>query len=93
MVRIRMQRFGRTHRPFFRIAAMESREPRNGKVLENLGWFNPVETDESKQISLKHDRIKAWIEQGARPTETVRDLLAKHEILDETAIAAWDATW
>lgn len=91
MVRIRLQRFGRTHRPFYRIAAMDSRTRRNGKVIENLGWYNPVEQAPERQIELKEERIRHWLSQGAIPTETMRDLLAKHDLLTPKLKAEWEA--
>jgi len=86
-----MQRFGRSHRPFYRIAAMESREKRNGKVLENLGYYNPFEKDEDKQVQLEAERIKDWLGRGAQPTDTVRDMLAKAALLSDAQMKGWEA--
>ena len=88
MVRLRLTRMGRRHRPFYRLNAVEKRTQRDGRVLENLGWYNPMEKDASKQVELKADRIKHWISLGAQPTDTVNDLLAKHEVIDA---GAWTA--
>lgn len=82
MVRLRLTRMGRTHRPFYRLNAVEKRTQRDGKIIENLGWYDPVARDESKQVQLKTDRIKHWLSVGAQPSETVADLLAKHNIID-----------
>lgn len=90
MVRLRLMRLGRRHRPFYRLNAIDQRTRRNGKVIENLGWFNPI-APEDKQVELKVDRIKHWLSVGAQPSDTVRDMLAKHEILDEKKIAEWNA--
>ncbi|MFH1748290.1 MAG: 30S ribosomal protein S16 [Planctomycetota bacterium] len=79
-VRIRLKRYGRRHRPFFRLAAMEARNPRNGRVLEELGHYDPTLSDPLAQVQLKEDRIKHWLSVGALPTDTVRDLLKKHGI-------------
>jgi small subunit ribosomal protein S16 len=73
---------GRTHRPFYRLNAVDKRTQRDGKIIENLGWFDPVAKDESKQVELKVDRIKHWLSVGAQPSDTVADLLAKHDIID-----------
>ena len=89
LVRIRMQRLGRTHRPFYRINAVDIRVKRNGKVIENLGWYNPVERDESKQVLLKTDRILEWLGKGAQPSETVLDLLGKAELLEGKLKNEW----
>ncbi len=88
MVRIRMQRLGRRNRPFYRINAVDKRKRRNGKVIENLGWYDPIARDEAKQLSLNSERIKYWLSVGAQPSDTVRDFLAKAELID---VAAWEA--
>ena len=88
MVRIRMTRRGRTHRPFYRINAVEKRTQRDGKILEYLGWYDPCAKDEAKQLMIKEDRIKHWISQGAQPSETVSDLLAKNGVIDADKNAA-----
>lgn len=90
MVRIRMQRLGRRHRPFYRINAIDVRTRRNGQVLENLGHYNPMEPNESKQVVLKADKIKAWIERGAQPSETVMDMLGRAGVLEGGMKASWE---
>ena len=84
MVRIRMSRLGRTHRPFYRINAVEKKTQRDGRVLENLGWYDPMAA-EDKQVSLKEDRIKHWIGVGAQPSDTCNDLFAAQGIIDADA--------
>lgn len=79
-VRIRLSRYGRRHRPFYRIAAIDSRRARDSKVIEHLGHFDPVEADESKAVVLKKDRIEYWLSVGAQPSDTVRSLLRKHGV-------------
>lgn len=85
MVRIRMKRMGRKHRPFYRINAVEKRTQRDGKVLENLGWYNPVDPVAERQISLKAERIQHWLGLGATASDTVKDLLAKEGLIDADA--------
>lgn len=85
MVRIRLKRMGRRNRPFYRINAVEKREKRDGKVLENLGWYDPVARDESKQVFIKDERVKFWLGQGAQASDTVNDLLARMSIIDAEA--------
>jgi len=77
MVVLRLKRLGRRHRPFYRVNAMDKRAPRNGRVIEELGWFDPVQIDETKQHSLKTDRIDYWLSVGAQPSDTVRSLLKR----------------
>ncbi len=91
MVRIRMQRLGRTHRPFYRIAAAEKRVKRDGKVLENLGWYNPVEKDPEKQLKLESERIKYWLSVGAQPSDTMMDILGRNELLTPKLKEKWEA--
>jgi len=85
-----MQRFGRRHRPFYRINAIEKRNRRNGRVIENLGWYDPIARDESKQVELKAERIQHWLEHGAQPSETVETLLANADLLPEKRRKAWE---
>lgn len=59
---------------------MDQRQPRDGRSIEELGHFDPLERDPEKQVSLKRERIEYWLSVGARPTETVRDLLKKNGI-------------
>ena len=82
MVVLRMQRMGRAHRPFYRIGAMDKRSPRNGRVIENLGWYDPVKTmgADKPEYELKEDRIRHWLSVGAQPSDTVRDLMRKANI-------------
>lgn len=80
-VRLRLKRMGRKNRAYFRLNAMDSRSPRDGRPLEELGTYDPVQKDTSKQVTLKEDRIKHWLANGAVPTDTVRDLLKRHGIL------------
>jgi small subunit ribosomal protein S16 len=91
MVRLRLQRLGRRNRPFYRLNAIEKRNRRNGKVLEQLGWYDPVASDPEKQLSLDGERIAHWLSVGALPSETVADLLAKNDLLPEKLKAQWEA--
>ena len=79
-VKIRMTRMGRRHRPFFRINAIDSRTPRDGRILEKLGHYDPLEKDESKQVVLVKERIQYWLDQGAIPSDTVSQILLKNGI-------------
>lgn len=82
MVRIRLKRMGRRHRPFYRISAMEMRNPRDGRVLEDLGFYDPISFDEEKQVVIKDEaRIRFWLDKGATPSDTVRNLLGRKGIV------------
>lgn len=79
-VKIRMTRMGRRHRPFFRINAIDARTPRDGRILEKLGHYDPLEKDPAKQIVLNRQRIQYWLDSGAVPSETVSEILLRHGI-------------
>lgn len=76
-VKIRMTRMGRRHRPFYRINAVESRTPRDGRILEKLGHYDPIEKDQSKQVVLNTERVQYWIGQGAVASDSVAQILKK----------------
>jgi small subunit ribosomal protein S16 len=76
-VKIRLKRLGRTHRPFYRVNAVVDRNPRDGRVLEQLGHFDPMDPDDSKQFVCDLDRAKHWMDTGAIPSQTVSSLLKK----------------
>lgn len=75
MVVLRLKRMGRAHRPFYRLGAMDKRNPRDGRVIEELGWYDPIAAGE--QIKFDTERVKHWLSVGAQPSDTVRDLLRK----------------
>ncbi len=79
-VKLRLKRFGRRHRSFFRVNAIDGRAPRDGKVIEQLGWYDPGAKESGQQASLKRERIEYWLSVGAQPSETVRNLLKKNGI-------------
>ncbi len=85
MVRIRMKRMGAPHKPFYRINAVDQRAKRDGRVIEQLGWYDPMAADESKQLSLNLDRIKYWVSVGAQPSGTIAAMLAKRDVIDRSA--------
>jgi len=75
-VKIRLKRFGTTKRPYYRIVVVDSRAPRDGKTLEEVGLYHPI-AKEDAQISFDKDKIREWINKGAETTDTVRRLLNK----------------
>jgi len=84
-VKLRMVRIGRRHRPFFRINAVDGRTPRNGKILETIGHYDPIEKDKDKQIILKSERAKYWLDKGAIPTDSGRTIASKIGIKNKFA--------
>jgi len=79
-VKLRLKRMGRSNRAFFRLNAIDSRSPRDGRVIEELGHYDPREKDQTKQFVAKLDRCKHWLDVGAVPSETVSSLLKKSGI-------------
>jgi small subunit ribosomal protein S16 len=76
-VKLRMTRMGRRNRPYFRINAIDSRTPRDGKIIEKLGHYDPIEKDKSRQVVLNTERVKYWLDKGAIPSDTVSEILLK----------------
>jgi len=80
VVRLRLKRAGRRHRPAYRLAAVDRRSSRDGRVIEELGSFDPLASDPDGQVRLVRDRIEYWLGVGAQPSATVRDMLKRHGI-------------
>ena len=80
-VKMRLKRMGAKKRPFYRIVVADSRSPRDGRFIEEVGYYNPIENPAvvkvNKEVALK------WLNDGATPTDTVRDILSKEGILKE----------
>ena len=74
-VKLRLKRFGRKHAPFYRLNAIEDRAARDGKPIEQIGWFNPLEKDDAKRMSINTERATWWLDHGAIPSETASTLL------------------
>jgi small subunit ribosomal protein S16 len=88
VVRIRLQRMGRTHRPFYRIQVTDGRRRRDGAAIEELGWYDPIAKDPAKQVSINEERIKYWLSVGAQPSDTMKDFLARQNLIET---AEWEA--
>ena len=87
MVKIRLQRHGRKKRPYYHIVAADSRSPRDGRIIEDLGRFNP--STEPQVTKLDVDRVIHWINNGARPSDTVKSLLKKEGIFYRLHLLRW----
>ena len=79
MVKIRLKRMGAHKKPFYRVVVADSRSPRDGKFIEEIGYYNPL-TDPA-DIKIDDERAKKWLDDGAQPTDTVRGLFKKTGIL------------
>ena len=82
-VKLRLKRMGAKKAPFYRVVAADSRSPRDGRFIEELGYYNPK--TEPATVSLKEEAILAWLNNGAQPTDTVRTLLSKAGIMTKFA--------
>ncbi len=78
-VKIRLRRMGAKKAPFYRVVVADSRYPRDGRFIEEIGYYNPL--TEPAEIKIDAEAAKKWIANGAQPTETVKSLLKKSEIL------------
>ena len=78
-VKIRLRRMGAKKAPFYRIVVADSRAPRDGRFIEEIGYYDP--TKEPSVVSVDGEKAKSWIANGAQPTETVKTLLKKNGIL------------
>ncbi len=79
-VKIRLRRMGTKKTPFYRIVVADSRYPRDGRFIEEIGYYNPL-TDPA-EINLDGEKAKQWIKNGAQPTDTVKALLKKSNVID-----------
>ena len=83
-VRLRLKRMGRRHCSFFRVNAVDGRSPRDGRVIEQLGWYDPNAKEPDKQVFLNRERIEYWLGVGAKPSDTVRQILTRQGIAVRT---------
>ena len=81
MVKIRLRRMGKKKSPFYRIVVADSRYPRDGRFIEELGFYDPMKNP--VEIKVDADKTKEWLGKGAQPTETVKSLLKKSGVIGE----------
>ncbi len=79
-VKIRLRRMGMKKNPIYRVIVADSRSPRDGKFIEEIGFYNPLVNP--AEFKVDPDKVKTWIKNGAQPTETVKSLLKKNGIID-----------
>ncbi len=75
MVRIRLMRMGKKHRPFYRLVVADARAPRDGKFIEILGYYDPVK--EPPEIKVDEEKVKEWLKKGAQPTSQAKWVIRK----------------
>jgi len=86
MLSIRLRRMGSTKKPYFRVVVTEARSARDSSFVENVGTYHP--RSKPAQVSINKERIQHWLKLGARPSDSVRTLLANHLSRDLSAVAA-----
>ena len=81
MVKLRLKRMGKKGAPFYRVVAADSRSPRDGRFIEQIGTYNPTKAEE--KVTLDKELAKKWLSNGAQPTDTVRSILSHEGVLKE----------
>ena len=81
MVKLRLKRMGKKGAPFYRIVAADSRSPRDGRFIEQIGTYNPTKAE--NKVTLDKELAKKWLSNGAQPTDTVRSILSHEGVLKE----------
>ena len=79
-VKIRLKRMGAKKAPFYRVVVADSRSPRDGKFIEELGYYNPI--TEPAEVKIDAEKAKKWLSNGAQPSDTVKSLLKKSGIIE-----------
>ncbi len=84
-LKIRLRQQGRSHRPFYRVVVADCRSPRDGKYVEAIGWYNPLESVAERNLYIKPDRVQHWLSHGAEITDKVESLIkqAAPEVLKQ----------
>lgn len=80
-VKIRLRRMGSNKKPFYRVVVADSRAPRDGRFIEEIGYYNPV--SEPKQVKINDEKAVKWLKEGAQPTEVVKGLFKKNGIIEK----------
>ena len=78
-VKIRLKRMGSKKRPFYRIVVADSRSPRDGRFIETVGTYNPLTDPET--VTLKEEKVMNWLNNGAQPSDTVRNILSRNGVM------------
>lgn len=80
-VKIRMKRMGTKKRPYYRLVVADSRSPRDGRIIEAVGTYNPI--SEPAQVDVNEELVMKWLKEGAKPSDTVRKLLSDKGIMEK----------
>lgn len=79
-VKIRLKRMGAKKNPFYRIVVADARSPRDGRFIEEIGYYNPI--SQPKEVKIDNEKATKWLNNGAQPTDTVKDLFKKNGIIE-----------
>lgn len=82
-VKLRLKRMGKKHSPFYRIVAADARSPRDGRFIETVGTYNPVK--DAKDVKIDEEKVMYWLNNGAMPTDTVRNILSAAGVMKKFA--------
>ncbi|PAB58900.1 30S ribosomal protein S16 [Anaeromicrobium sediminis] len=80
-VKIRLKRMGAKKKPFYRVVVADSRSPRDGRFIEEIGYYNPV--SEPAEVKINDEKAVKWLNNGAQPTDTVKDLFKKYGVMEK----------
>lgn len=83
MVTIRLSRGGTNKRPFYTIVVADSRKARDGRIIERLGYFNPIAVGGETRLQIALDRVNYWLDVGAQPSDRVKHIIAEHQKTDK----------
>ena len=83
-VKIRLRRLGAKKSPFYRVVVADSRSPRDGKFIEEIGYYNPV--SEPKTFKIDNEKANAWIAKGAKPTDVIDKLFKEHNVYESVKV-------
>ncbi len=86
-VRLRLKRMGRRHRPYYRMAAVDARAKRDGRVIEEIGLYDPLAKSPEAELTVEKERAAYWLSVGAQPSDTVRALLQRSGVVIPEKIA------
>lgn len=87
MVKIRLSRRGAKKKPFYHFVVTDSRSKRDGRVIERIGYFNPIASGKEEEININMERIEYWLSKGAQTTERVNKLIKQQSIKQESVAA------
>ncbi|MDO5732977.1 MAG: 30S ribosomal protein S16 [Eubacteriales bacterium] len=82
-VKIRLKRIGAKKQPYYRVVVADSRSPRDGRFIEEIGFYNPGANNSPKEFRVQEEKVRDWMSKGAQPTETVRSLLEKNGVIEK----------